>query len=266
MSETGSDFPPHKVVILAAGKGTRMKPQGTPEQELDPKVLIPFLEGNLIGSVLEAIDLSIIKSTPVIVVGFKADQVMDTLGRDRYNFVRQEKQLGTGHAVASAVEAVRDSVFTLVLYGDMPLIDAATINRIIEAHMDRLPAITMATVTVPNFEDEYAGFNDFGRVIRDNAGNVVDIVERKNATPEQLGIKTVNPSIFCFDTAWLIENVGGLTDENKQGEFLLTDMVKLAASQGKTVSVVDIAPEVTFGVNTPEQLTHAQAVAKSSTA
>src|SRR3990172_1106819 len=136
MSETGSDFPPHKVVILAAGKGTRMKPQGTPEQELDPKVLIPFFGGNLIGSVLEAIDLSIIKSTPVIVVGFKADQVMDTLGRGRYNFVRQEKQLGTGHAVASAVEAVRDSVFTLVLYGDMPLIDAATINRIMEGELE----------------------------------------------------------------------------------------------------------------------------------
>ena len=256
-------LPKHNVIVLAAGKGTRMALPGTPEEELEPKAITPFLGTTLVESVLEAIKGSMVKATPIIVVGFKADQVMDRLVREKYNFVTQEPQLGTGHAVFLAVEAIRGSVFTLVLYSDMPLIGPDTINKIVGAHLAGHSVITMATFTVPGFDGVNAGFNQFGRVVEDNKGVVAAIVEAKDATADQMAIKKLNPGVFCFNTKWLTGNIGRLRPTNKQGEFYLTDLVGVAVGDGEVVISVDIPLQAAFGVNSREQLAYAESIARS---
>lgn len=237
-----------QIIVLAAGFGKRMA-----HQEL-PKVLIPLNGKPLIMHLLESIKQSGVCEKPVIVIGQKADLVKASLGPD-YTYVTQTEQLGTGHAVACArpvVEGQADHV--LVLYGDHPFVGAKTIRAIADAHQAQASVLTMATALVDDFKSWRQGFLDFGRVVRDNQGRVSAIIERRDATAEQLEIREVNPSYFCFRADWLWPHLSQLNNHNAQHEYYLTDLAGIACREGQTISTVPIAPREALGVNTAEQL------------
>jgi len=238
-----------KIIILAAGKGKRMNNQFL------PKVLVPLAGQPLIRHLLVNISAAGIDSRPVIVVGQLADLVKAELGSS-YDYAMQTEQLGTGHAVASAKQVLQNqSDNIMVLYGDMPMLSPETIKNLASSHCQNNAVITMATFTVPDYNLWRAGFYGFGRVIRNSVGSVEKIIEKKDATPEQLEIKELNPSYFVFQADWLWQNLDNLKNNNAQQEYYLTDLVGIAKSQGKIINTVVINAKEALGVNTQEQLT-----------
>jgi len=234
------------LIILAAGKGKRMN------SEL-PKVLLPLADKPLLLHLLDAVSAAGI-AAPVIVVGVGSEQVRAAAG-DRYRYVEQTEQLGTGHAVSMAEsELAGRAEHVMVLYGDHPLVDADTIRRITAAHREGGAPLTMATVRVDDFDDWRGAFADYGRIVRKPDGSVERIVERKDAAANELLITEVNPSYFCFKASWLWENLKRLDNRNAQGEYYLTALPGLARDAGFPIHTVPIDPITALGANTPEQL------------
>lgn len=236
------------IIVLAAGHGKRM---GNPDL---PKVLVPFAGKPIISYLLDAVDQLGYSDRLTIVVGQKAELVQQYLGPE-YQYVYQTEQLGTGHAVACAKAALEGRAENImVLYGDHPLVTAATIDAVTKQHANTAAVVTMATFTISDFDDWRKAFYDYGRVIRNASGAISAIVEKKDATPEQLAIKELNPSYYCFNAAWLWGNIGKLKQENAQREYYLTDLVYMAVQQGHSIQTVTIDAHEALGVNTPEQL------------
>jgi bifunctional UDP-N-acetylglucosamine pyrophosphorylase/glucosamine-1-phosphate N-acetyltransferase len=192
----------------------------------------------------------------VIVVGYQADAVRATLADEaRCVFVEQHEQNGTGHAAEQARPAFEDrpagDVF--VLAGDGPLIRPQTLARLLEVHRRTRAAATLATAVL----DDPTGY---GRVLRRDsdtaAGGAFDrIVEQKDATAEQLAVREVNPSYYCFGTVELFDALQRVDNDNQQGEYYLTDVPGLLREQGRTVTLVDAVPaEDVLSINTPSQL------------
>lgn len=237
-----------RIVVLAAGKGKRMNNGGM------PKVLTPLKGKPMIQYLLEAIERSEIDRDPVIVVGQGAENVKEVLG-SRYTYITQDEQRGTGHAVQCAQSVLRENADAIiVLYGDHPFVHASVIKKLSVLHEREGRVITMMTTIVQNFEDWRRPFYDFGRVLRNAGGEVVGIVEKKDATDKQLAIREVNPSFFCFNGSWLWGNLSKLTNENAQKEYYLTDLVGIAIQQGERIASMDIDPFESIGVNTQEHL------------
>lgn len=246
-----------QIVILAAGQGKRMNADV-------PKVLVPFHNKPMIDYVVDAASHSGINTKPLLVVGFGMDLIKDYL-KDKVNYVTQDIQLGTGHAVKISKEAIGDNIKNvLVLYGDQPSITGAMIYNLAKTHIDSNKALTMATVTVPDFLDWYQVFySSFSRIIRDENGVILRSVEFKDANDEEKEIKELNPCYFCFKKDWLFEKLEQVKNDNAQGEYYLTDLVKYAASE-KSIASVAISPEEALGVNTIEQLKSLEEVIKKS--
>ncbi len=235
------------VVILAAGHGKRM-------QSDTPKSLTLLHNKPLIQHLLDHIDESQVVSDTVIVVGYKREEVMAALG-DNYTYVVQNEQLGTGHAVMTAKDSLLGKVDNvIVLYADMPYVGAETIQNIARTHLEKNATLTMATVTLPDFNEWRAGFFDFSRVIRDAEGNIVCTVEKKDQTEAEHEILEVNPAYLCFNAEWLWKNITELKDENAQKEYYLTDLIGKACEQSVTIASVSIDAKEAMGVNTKEQL------------
>ncbi|MEV0154861.1 bifunctional UDP-N-acetylglucosamine diphosphorylase/glucosamine-1-phosphate N-acetyltransferase GlmU [Micromonospora sp. NPDC050686] len=213
------------VVVLAAGEGKRMK-------SALPKVLHPLLGRTLIGHVLSAAAPLAAERT-VVVVGHRAEQVREHLAEvaPQATPVLQEQQLGTGHAVRIALEAVPEATGTLVvLNGDVPLLRAETVAALVDTHEGAGAAATVLAAEVP----DPAGL---GRIVRDDAGQLERIVEERDATPEQRGLREINAGIYAFDAARLREALGKLSSDNDQGEEYLTDVFELFVSAGEPVAV-----------------------------
>ena len=246
-----------QVVILAAGRGKRM-------QADVPKVLVPFHNKPMIDYVVNASVHSGISTKPILVVGYGQDLVKKHLN-DTVNYISQEEQLGTGHAVKITQDGIGDQIeHVLVLYGDQPAITGAMIANLAKTHINENKVLTMATVTVPDFEDWYSVFySSFSRIIRDENGVILRSVEFKDATEENKEIKELNPCYFCFKKDWLFEKLNQLKNENAQGEYYLTDLVKYAAEEGGIASVA-ISPEEALGVNTIEQLQELETIIKKT--
>lgn len=242
------------VIIPAAGQGKRM-------QSLNgayPKVLTLLSGRPIISYLLDNIRRAGFGDQIILVVGHNAEIVRTGLG-DNYRYVMQEQQLGTGHAVQCAESVIqKDIEHVMVLYGDQPLITDATIRKLRVLHEQEGAVITMLTTVVQDFNSWRAPLYDFGRIIRDASGKVVDIREKKDATPEELQIREVNPSLFMFKSAWLWQNLKKLQNNNVQKEYYLTDLVKIAINQGDRVFSMTIDPFECLGVNTPEQLVIAE--------
>jgi bifunctional UDP-N-acetylglucosamine pyrophosphorylase/glucosamine-1-phosphate N-acetyltransferase len=167
----------------------------------------------------------------------------------------QDKQLGTGHAVACAKEKLK--IFKgniLVLYGDMPLVTETTIKKIFLSHQKKNAKLTMATAKITDFADWRESLFSFGRIIRNEENEIIDIREKVDCASDELTITEVNPSFFCFDSRWLWQNIDKLKTDNKQKEFYLTDLVKIAFDQKIKINSVEIDPVECLGVNTREQL------------
>lgn len=238
------------IVILAAGHGTRM------EHEL-PKPLVPLCGKPIISYLLDNIKKSGLCDNPILVVSpTNVDLFKETIGND-YTYVLQDKQLGTGHAVRVAEEKIDgDDSPIMVLYGDHPWVSAESLQAVYDRLTSNGAVMTMATTVVPDFDDWRAGFYSFGRIIRDDDRNgyVAKIVEKKDATPEQLDIKEVNPAYMCFKSSWLWNHLAKLNNNNAQEEYYLTDLVKMAVDANETIYTVQIDPKEALGINTKDQL------------
>ncbi len=231
-------------VILAAGQGTRMNSSL-------PKVLHPILGRPLVFYSLETAQ-RVARSRPVLVIGHGAEKIRQVVG-DSAEFVVQEPQLGTGHAVRQAEALLRDqSDLVVVMYADMPLLTADTLQRLVEAQQTHSGAITMLTAIC----DDPRGF---GRVLRDEAGYVQAIVEEAQATPEQLAIRELNTGAYCFRADWLWPALDRIPLSPK-GEYYLTDLVEISVSDSLFVQALVVEdPAETIGINTRIHLAEAEA-------
>ncbi len=219
-----------------------------------PKVLVPLYGKPLISHLLHSIESVHADSNPIIVVGYKGDEVKAALGPS-YQYAVQEPQLGTGHAVMQA-RTIADAKYdhVVVLYGDHPHVPASVINELIDTHLKNQATLTLMTAEFPDFEDWRAGVYSYGRVVRDVNGNIARIVEKKDATPEELEIKELNPAYFCFRADWLWENLSKLENHNAQKEYYLTDMLEMAIQEGEKIASFKGDPMAALGVNTKEEL------------
>ncbi len=235
------------VIILAGGKGTRMK------SDL-PKVLHSVKGIPIINRLLESVFA--VCSKPSIIVNHDGDLIREATNHS-CNYIFQAEQLGTGHAVMVAKEELskKDFKTILVLPGDHPLISKETLENLIKTHKDHKNTITMATAEVPDFEGTSNLFYHFGRVIRNGGNKVKEIVEFKDATEGEREVREVNLGCYCFDAKWLWENISQLDNKNASGEYYLTDMIGIAVEEGKDVEACVAKNHLEgMGINTPEQL------------
>jgi bifunctional UDP-N-acetylglucosamine pyrophosphorylase/glucosamine-1-phosphate N-acetyltransferase len=233
-------------VVLAAGKGTRMK------SDL-PKVLHRISGRPLLDHVLDTVAAVGIDHT-VVVVGHEAELVKQTCSRPGLDFVLQRPQLGTGHAVQMAVPALRDGGYCVVLAGDVPLLRPETLARLIRGAQDSSAAAVVLTCVV---EDAAA----YGRIVKDADGRVVKIVEARDATPAELAIGEYNTGVFCYRTDRMLEALASLTTDNDQGEYYLTDTVAFLVGRGLTVAAVATTdPGEVVGINTVDELGAAEKI------
>lgn len=232
-------------VILAAGQGTRMK-------SAIPKVLHPLLGQPLIWHVLRALG-QITPAQPVIIIGHGAEAVRQTIG-DAARYALQQTQLGTGHAVMQAAELLRGQAdLVLIAYGDMPLLRPETFEKIVQTQRTHTGPLTLLT----NIATDPRGF---GRIVRDNAGNVQAIVEEADASPAQKQITELNTGVFCAQADWLWDSLPRIPRAPK-GEYYLTDLVGIAVSAGLPVQSVTLTDETeAIGINTRIHLAEAAAV------
>ena len=232
-----------KAIVLAAGKGTRLMS----EQFQLPKVLREANGRPLLGYVLENIGY-IEKKDTVIVIGYMGDKVREFAGED-YNFATQSEQKGTGHAVMMTRELLEDyDGDILILYGDMPLFKAETYRGICDKHAESGAALTLLTAVVDNPPA-------YGRIIHDADGNITDIIEEKDATPEQKQIKELNVGVYVVKGSELFKALDKVGNNNKQGEYYLTDLPKILIAEGKKVeSYTTYDTNEIVGVNTIAEL------------
>lgn len=232
-------------VVLAAGKGTRMK-------SAVAKVLHQVFFRPMIHHVLDAVHHTGIAQCAVI-VGHQRQEVEQALATFAVTTVLQEQQLGTGHAVLCAEAACEGHEEVLILCGDTPLIRAETLREVIDAHHREQAALTLMTTQVL----EPFGY---GRILHDQQGRIQAIVEEKDATPQQRQIKEINAGIYLVNRTFLFAALRQVGTNNAQGEVYLTDIVALANGQGQRVHTF-LHPQAidVLGVNSRVELAQAQA-------
>jgi bifunctional UDP-N-acetylglucosamine pyrophosphorylase/glucosamine-1-phosphate N-acetyltransferase len=222
-----------QIIILAAGKGKRMESD-------KPKALAELQGKPFLKHILETLNKINLPIKPIIVVGHKKEDIFEIFGPE-HNYAHQIEQLGTGHAVLSAQENVHpDSKIIFIISTDQPLISKTTILNIIEKHQEEKATLTLGTVLLPDFNEWRSALYSFGRIIRNENGEILKNTEYKDATEEERKITEVNPAIYAFDAEWLWQNLPNLKNENSQSEYYLTDLVKLAQEQEKKIIGVPI--------------------------
>jgi bifunctional UDP-N-acetylglucosamine pyrophosphorylase/glucosamine-1-phosphate N-acetyltransferase len=245
-------MPDTHIVILAAGKGTRMK-------SALPKVLHRAGDRTLIEHVLRAAT-SIAPASIVVVVGHQADHVRQALGKQLgLSFALQEPQLGTGHALLQAEPLLREASGTLVLLsGDVPLLRAETLAALVRRHEKRQAAATVLTAVVASAEG-------YGRIVREE-GQIAAIVEHKDASPAEREINEINSGIYAFDIKPLFAALREIGSSNAQGEYYLPDLVRIYRRSGLIVETVRLDdPREILGVNSRRELADVSAILRSDT-
>lgn len=242
-------------IVLAAGKGTRMK-------SALPKVLHPVAGAPMIHHPIAALS-SLAPEAVVVVVGYGRDEVKGALASRKVRFAVQDSQRGTGHAVLCGLgqlEGFKGDV--LILSGDVPLITGATLKAFLRFHRrggTKRPAISLITMMLQN----PAGY---GRVIRDEAGAVVAIVEDKDCNVEQKTVNEVNSGIYLASAGFLFVNIKKLGTKNAQGEYYLPDLISIAAKAGLHVSALThLDPQEVMGINNRVELATANRVMRMRT-
>ena len=242
-----------KSIILAAGKGTRMKSE-------TPKVLHKIFNKELLGYVIDEVNKTGEVSQNYVIVGHKAEEVENFVKKNYENAkcLLQSPQLGTGHAAYQAFEDLKGfEGEVIILNGDIPLLTTETLKKFIENHRKNNAALSVLSAV---FEDPY----NYGRIIRDENGNLRAIVEEKDATPEQKAVKEINIGVYLLDWAKISPAFLSLDSNNAQGEYYLTDIVKWAISQGlKAQSYVLENNEESFGINSKTHLAEAAKILKN---
>lgn len=234
-------------VILAAGEGTRMNSKKS-------KVLHKMLGKSLIEHVMDAAKYAGSQKI-CLVIGHKGEEVREAIG-DSVEYAVQKERLGTGHAVMQADSFIEEEGDILVLYGDTPLITGETLKNMIETHRKEKNGVTILSAIV---EDP----TGYGRIIRDEAGNFIKIVEHKDASEEELKVREINGGMYCFQARLLKEALKELTNHNVQGEYYLTDTLHIILSKGYRVNamIVKDSTEI-LGVNSRAQLSEVTQILK----
>lgn len=232
------------VIVLAAGKGTRMN------SDL-PKVLCPVVDRAMIHFVLDATDKAGI-GKKIVVVGYEADLVrneLDSRGQSDIVYALQSEQLGTGHAVQMCLEHLQGHEgLTVVIAGDSPLVQSESLKTLID-HFDRTrPSLLLGTLT----KDDPEGL---GRIIRDDAGQFMGIVEHKDASETERATKEVNMSTYLFSTSDLLWALSKLSNDNAQGEYYITDCARLLREDGRDVVALPVLKDCeSLSINNPDEL------------
>lgn len=236
----------NKVIILAAGKGTRM------DSDL-PKVLVPINGEPMIKYLIDSVIKSGITDKPILVVSPDNKEIIqEALKNYNLDYAIQEEQLGTGHAVASGKNLVsKETDKVITFYGDHPFLHPESIKKLTEI---KEGVLTMMTTALEDFNDWRKNFYHWGRIVRNENNEVKEIVEFKDSNDRQKEIKEVNPGLLCFDSKWLWENIENLKNNNKQAEYYLTDLVKTAFEQNYKIKTSKIKPEEALGINSKEEL------------
>ena len=231
-------------VILAAGKGTRM------ESDL-AKVLHP-LDGKPLLSYVVAAARSAGSDDICIIVGYQADAVREQFRDPDLCFIEQRELLGTGHAVLQAQERFENYAGTiLILCGDVPLLKSSTLRSLWACHRKGKTTVTVLTTLLTNA----AGY---GRIVKGPDGEVVRIVEERDATEAEKEIKEINTGIYCVDSRFLFVALGKINNKNAQQEYYLTDIVAIAHESGAGVgSLIAANHWEVMGINTPQELREA---------
>jgi bifunctional UDP-N-acetylglucosamine pyrophosphorylase/glucosamine-1-phosphate N-acetyltransferase len=243
-------MPDLHVVVLAAGKGTRMK-------SAVPKVLHEAAGLSLIERVLRT-TAPLEPASIIVVVGYQASQIQEALGkRLGLAFALQEPQLGTGHALLQAEPMLADARGTLVLLsGDVPLLRPETVERLIRTHEERAAAATILTAVLSDADG-------YGRVVR-SAGEIASIVEHKDASPAEREIREINSGIYAFDLAPLFAALRTIGSSNAQREYYLPDLVKIYRGRGLKVETVRLDdPREILGVNSRKELADVATILRS---
>lgn len=264
MTHSASTSSAPAAIILAAGMGKRMR------SDL-PKVLHPVGKPPrpMVCAVIDACREAGCKRI-VLVIGHKAELVREAIAQNYgsnhgIEFALQPEQLGTGHAVRMAEplfarEKASAGNPVFVLAGDGPLIRSSTLRELLAKHNSIHALSTLASSVI-------ADPTGYGRIVRNAVGRFTGIVEHKECTPEQLAIREVNPSYYCFDTKALFESLAKVDRNPQSGEYYITDVPGLLLKEGKVVEVIaNVPPEDVLSINTPEQLAEVDAIYLSRTA
>jgi len=234
-------------LVLAAGKGTRMNSDS-------PKVLHEAFFSPMIHHVLDALQ-AISLGRNIVVTGHQHQMVEESLQGYPLSFVYQVQQLGTGHAVLACEGELRfHKGPVLILCGDTPLIRTETLRLFLQAHVESASLLTVMTTNV-------AEPDNYGRIVSDEHGNIIRIVEEKDATPAQKEIREINAGIYCVDAHFLFEALRRVGTDNMQGEVYLTDIVEIATGDGIHVHKFCCPDnEEVLGVNSRRELAQAHSV------
>ena len=235
---------PCTAVILAAGKGTRMK-------STLPKVLHKIGGKAMVQHVLD-VATGAGATNNIVVIGFGAAEVQKAL-EGQASFVIQHQQLGTGHAVLQAAPLLTAEAGTvMVLCGDTPLLTQSSLTKLLASHREQTAQATVLTAVMPDA-------TGYGRIVRNAAGQVVKIVEQKDATAAELQINEVNTGIYCFDQQTLLDALQQINCDNAQGEYYLTDVIAILACDSQKIgAVVAVDYRETLGINSRSQLAEAE--------
>ncbi len=241
-----------QIIILAAGKGTRMG------SEL-PKVLMPLEDKPIIEYLMDSVVESGVDPNPIVVVSSDNIKIISK-ALEKYNvqYVVQDEQLGTGHAVNCAREKISlEADKIMVLYGDHPFITSESIKRFSEANSS---VMTVMPTKVEDYNDWRQNFYHWGRFIRNHNGDIEKIIEFKDANEEEKKVLEVNPGFMCFNREWLLKNIDCLKNNNNAKEYYLTDMVGIAFNEQKKIGTVNIDPKEAVGINSKEELEAAKSL------
>jgi bifunctional UDP-N-acetylglucosamine pyrophosphorylase/glucosamine-1-phosphate N-acetyltransferase len=241
---------PVSIVILAAGQGKRM------QSDL-PKVLQPLAGKPLLTHVLETAK-ALRPDGLHVVYGHGGDRVREQLAAQPVTWVLQAEQLGTGHAVAQAMPAIPDDHHVLILYGDVPLVQRATLESLLSQCGPQSLALLTVVLADPT---------GYGRVVRDGAGNVVRIVEQKDANTKERAINEINTGLMAAPARSLRKWLAGLRNNNSQGEYYLTDIIVMGVRDGLRINAVVAPTEAeVLGVNDKVQLAQLEATLRADRA
>ncbi|MHC4671977.1 MAG: bifunctional UDP-N-acetylglucosamine diphosphorylase/glucosamine-1-phosphate N-acetyltransferase GlmU [Planctomycetota bacterium] len=233
---------PTAAIILAAGKSTRMVTDM-------PKVLHEVCGRPMLSYVVEACRKADIGRI-ICVVGYRKDDIVGAFADDQdIIWVTQAEQLGTGHAAAVCREALNDfSGDVVVIAGDMPLLRTETLSMLVQTHKKNNAAVTLATAELDNA-------SGYGRIVRDEYGNLQGIVEDGNCNEEQRSIKEVNPSYYCFEKQYLFEALDQVKPDNIKGEYYITDALHILIQGGHRADAFrGVAAEDAMGINSRQEL------------
>jgi bifunctional UDP-N-acetylglucosamine pyrophosphorylase/glucosamine-1-phosphate N-acetyltransferase len=234
-----------RALILAAGKGKRMKSEKS-------KVLHEIAGKSLIEYVVDALDITEIGQTGVIVSEQNINEIRSVLG-NRVEYIIQKEQLGTGHAVLSAANWLEGfDGRIVVVVGDTPFIDKQTIRDMLtEFEANNSTCVLLSAI--------YDKPPAYGRVVRNKNGIIIKVVEEKDASEEEKKIKEVSTSHYCFDALKLLSALRLIKNENAQGEYYLPDVIEIFIQKGENVQALPVSdPMITFGINSQEDLLMAE--------